>query len=610
MRLLSVTVLVLLVVYRSYSQSIEVRTFYDSEEIHLKEVIYLLDSQSHILQGPYELYYIDGNLQAKGFYENGAPEGNWEYYFENGNLKMAGLIKDNTNFGKWVFYYENGSKSREGELYNGQRQNEWIFYYENETIKSQGKFIDSQRDGIWNYYYEDGELKGQSFFTKGTGIYKEFYSSGSLKVEGGNQEGKSDGLWKYYFETGELQSEGKFSQGLKVGEWRYYYKNGLTSAAGYFNLGKRQGKWQYFYEDGSLNSEGNLSNDLKDGYWKLFYETGELKGEGQFNEGKGEYKEFHSNGRLKILGHIFDGKNDGLWTYYNDEGALDGEAMFRNGEGVYTGYYPDGSRKTQGAIKDDKKIGEWQLFNEEGQIVGYYHPIYEDESPVYKTTESISDETGRIQYEKPEYRFKNNKLRYFEPIVNEYRGGIAAINPFLTFFGRLPISAEYYIQERLGYELQYTLIRDPFYKSLSSIDLNQNYKRGFSLQLRQKFYHKEGQFGMLYFAHELAFTSISHKAKVVESFLPNLSTGQIKSSEKRFEYGIIVGNRWLAKSGDGGPTIDIFVGIGIGYRNYKPNYSDNGNFDTIFNNLKTSKTSIPLIFGINFGLIRPKREAQ
>jgi len=307
------------------------------------------------------------------------------------------------------------------------------------------------------------------------------------------------------------------------------------------------------------------------------------------------------------MGHIFDGKNDGLWTYYNDEGALDGEAMFKNGEGEYTGYYPDGSRKTQGVIKDDKKIGEWQLFNEKNQIVGYYHPIYEDESPVYKTIESISDESDQIQYEKPEYRYKNNKLRYFEPIVNEYRGGIVAINPFFTFIGQFPISAEYYIQERLGYELQYTLIRDPFYKNSSSINLNQNYKRGFSVRLRQKFYQKERQVGMLYVAHELAFTTISHKATVVESYLPNILTGQIKSSGKRFEYGIIIGNRWLRKSGDGGPTIDVFVGIGIGFHNYTPNYPDNASFDAVFIDIETS---IPIIFGVNFGLICPKRDTQ
>ncbi len=587
---------------------VEVRTYYDDEKQYLKEILHVADSQSQVIIGDYVLYFLDSGVQVKGQYSEGLPTGIWEYYYENGNLKMKGALQDNTNFGKWEFYYENGKKSREGELYDGKREDQWIFYYENGLVKSQGVYKNSRSDGIWNYYYEDGELKGQAYYEIGTGTYKEFYHSGSLKVEGRNQNGKSDGLWKYYYETGELQSEGIFVEGVRMGEWKFYHKNESLAAVGNFTEGRKHGPWQYYYEDGSLSSEGFERNDQKDGFWKLYYDTGELKGEGNYKEGNGDYKEFHPSGRLKISGQLNGGLNHGRWLYYYEDGSLEGEADFRLGEGPYTGYYPDGTLKSKGYIKEEKKIGEWKLYDKNGQLAGFYKPIYEEAPPVYKTSETIEEDLERVKYDKPEYLFIKRDIRYFTPTINEYKGGIVAFNPLLTLIGQFPFSLEHYTQERLGYELQFIWIRDPFFQSKSSININKNYERGFGIKFRQKFYHREGSLGMPYFAHELAYTRITHEANILDSAGVEMVNQKISANEKRFEYGITVGSRWVRNSGNGGFTVDVFIGVGIGIRDYKRNYASNSDFDLIFNDINQSKTSVPFIFGINFGFITPKRE--
>lgn len=587
---------------------VEVRTYYDDEKQYLKEILHITDSQSQVTTGDYVLHFLDSGIQVIGQYDMGQPIGTWEYYYENGNPKMKGALKDNTNFGKWKFYYENGEKSREGELYDGKREGEWIFYYESGLVKSQGSYVKSIIDGIWNYYYEDGKLKGQAYYENGTGIYKEFYHSGSLKVEGRNQNGKSDGLWKYFYETSELQSEGIFVEGVRTGEWKFYHTNRSIAAVGNFTEGRKLGEWQYYYDDGSLSSEGFEHNDQKDGFWKLYYDTGELKGEGTYKDGSGEYKEFHPSGRLKISGQLLNSRNDGNWTYYYEDGNLEGEASFKLGEGAYTGYYPDGTLKTKGYIKNDKKIGEWKLYNEDGQLAGFYKPIYEDDPPVYKTSETIDEDSERVKYEKPEYRFRNRNISYFTPTINEYKGVVLALNPLMSLIGSLPFSIEYYTQERLGYELQYILIRDPFFKSKSAIDLNKNYEHGFGIKFRQKFYHREGSFGIPYFAHELSYTGINHEANVMDSTGFEVVKERIRANEKRFDYGITVGTRWVRNSGSGGYTLDVFLGVGIGIRDYKRKYNSNSEFDRIFRDVNQSKTSVPFIFGINIGFMVPKRE--
>ena len=88
-------------------------------------------------------------------------------------------------------------------------------------------------------------------------------------------------------------------------------------------------------------------------------------------------------------------------------------------------------------------------------------------------------------------------------MINEYKGIIVGTNPLAVFIGQLPVSVEYYIEERLGYEFQATILRDPFFKPASDVKVNKVYDRGFNLSVRQKFYHPEGSFGMFYFGHEV-----------------------------------------------------------------------------------------------------------
>ena len=69
----------------------------------------------------------------------------------------------------------------------------------------------------------------------------------------------------------------------------------------------------------------------------------------------------------------------------------------------------------------------------------------------------------------------------------------------MMFVDYFPLSVEYYLQERMGYELQMTYLRDPFFSSLNSVNINTVFMEGVGLQFRQKFYQRDEPFGMLYF---------------------------------------------------------------------------------------------------------------
>ena len=585
--------------------NIRIRKYYDQQKTRLMEEYYLTDSTSGILEGPYRQYYLDGGLATALDYRYNLPKGKATYYYENGNLKMLGAFDEGKSTGVWEYYFENGQINMKGELQDDVRQGEWSYYFENGNLKSRGNFIDNQRDGIWNFFYEDGNLKAQALYEDGEGVYKEFYSSGSLKMEGQNRLGKSIGDWRFYYESGELEAEGAFEDGLKTGLWRYYHKNGATQGVGYYVDGKKNGRWTYYHEDGLVSSEGALSEDVKDGYWKLFYESGKTKGQINYVNGEGIYEEYYENGRLKQKGRLSSSGKQGPWEYFTESGKLEGQAEFKDDVGQYTGLYPDGSTKMTGMVSGDKRIGDWQLYNPDGSYAGTYKPIYEEEDPIFYTEATINN-LSRVIYDKPAYRFKSNKLKYFRSRINEYRGVILSLDPSTIPVGKLGLGLEYYFQERLGYEIQAYMIRDPFFESHDGLGLNMTATRGWEAKFRQKLYSDDGAFGMFYFGHEVGYSQRDHSARAIDSTLVVPRQVNMALSEERLQYGLIVGNRWMRNGPDAGFTVDAYIGIGVGWRWLTDRQEATMASDLIFGDVNRDKNFFPVLFGIQIGFAGPK----
>jgi antitoxin component YwqK of YwqJK toxin-antitoxin module len=598
--------------HHAFSQPVEIRKYHDPNNSILKEIYFVDDSTSARLCGPYKSYYISGTLEKEGFYQSNLPDSLWTYYYENGGLKMKGMLKDGASHGLWEYYFENGNLNMAGMIIDSKREGNWKYYYENGEIKSQGDYKNNEKHGIWNYFYEEGDLKAQAFYNNGRGKYKEFYNSGNVKAEGLNIDGKSDSTWVFYFENGNIRATGAYKQGKRIGPWIFYHENKTKSAEGIYNDGEKDGKWVHFHENGAVSSEGAIRAGKKEGYWKFFGEDGIFKAEGVFESNDGSYTEYYESGKIKAEGLIENGKNNGIWHYYYEDGSKEGECTYIHGDGEYVGYYPDGTIKMKGNIRDGVNIGIWELYGEDGSLAGYYRPYYENNKPVYKLVDK-SEVPQRGNYIKPAYKYKSYKSRYFDPIINEYKGIILATNPLGMFIGQLPLSVEYYIEERLGYELQVSILRDPFFKSGPSIELNKVYDRGFNIALKQKYYHPEGSFGMFYFGHEVRLTTGKHFANVIDSTFTSGSQLpeeiKLNSSETKFEYALFVGDRWMQlfgeryKNNSVGFTIDAFVGFGFGYRLYQENYPNNPDYDEVFKDVNTSKFVISPRLGINFGFI-------
>jgi antitoxin component YwqK of YwqJK toxin-antitoxin module len=588
-------------------QHMKVETFYDTKKEIVKERFLVLKKNPAILDSLYTSYYQNGKIKSTGVFKNNKANNYWKYYYESGAIKMEGPFRDNDHNGYWKYYYENGLLNMEGEIYKEIKEGVWKYYFENGNLKNSGSYRRNKKTGIWKYFNEDGTIKAQAIYENDKGKYSEIYSNGNVKSEGEIVNGKSDGLWKYYYEDGKIKAEGLEKEGQKEGPWKYYHPNGTIASEGAYMKGSPNGKWKHYYDNGNLSSEGEQKDGQKEGYWKLYYSNGNFKGEGNFDNGNGPYKEFYESGKIKTEGFVKNDKNDGLWKYYYESGALEGTCYFNNGTGKYIGYYQDGSLKMEGMLNNGNKDGIWKLYKDSGQLAGYYKTYYENDVPIMRLVDTTAadpikkDSVG--PYVKPNFVARKKKSRYFTPKVNEFQGLILSGGPLGLLFRSLPLNFEYYFQERLGYEINFTLYRSPFFTSEEFVPIKTEYRRGVCVYLRQKFYQPDRDNGMFYFAHEVRYTRMSYFNKIVDSTI-SLNPITLYKNENKVEYSVLVGNRVIRDSKKEGFTMDIFVGIGVGYRNINNSWQGHDDYEALyFHDVKERFFTVPFRFGVNLGYV-------
>lgn len=583
----------------SFSQGITRYTYHDSDKSKVKEIYSVKDTIRNVLEGNYLSFYLNGKRESKGTFKNNEPVGEWEFYYETGNLKMK-MVVEGPNRGYWQYFYETGARSMEGLIEDNMRQGEWKIYFESGLLKREGKFEDNKRVGLWQTYYEDGKLKGEIEYKFNRGQYTEYYSSGEIRGIGPKSGLNNTGKWTYFYKEKDeggnpkKEAEGHYNNRKKVGLWSYYHKNGELSSRGKYDNDAPEGEWEYYYNDGTLSSKGTFQEGKKNGSWNLYYPNGNLMGKGEYKDGTGPYEEYYLDNSIKIKGQFLNGSSHGKWLYYYQNGKLEGECVFNNGTGTYYGYYPDGTLRTKGVIKDKKRTGKWELYEQDGSLSGYYKPFYDDNQIAgnimsYKPPQK-SRERGIA-----DYRYRKKGFKYFEGKINEFQGMILSINPLMVFLGKIPFGMEFYLQERLGHEFEFEGIRRPFFTADFQIPLNEVYSRGYSIALKQKFYNSHRNIGLWYFGHEIQFVNLGHYSNIQLPLVPD-TVFPVNASEQKLLYHILLGYRIMESTVNKGFGVDVFGGIGSGYRifNVDEEYADQ------FLDLPQNKFPISFRAGLNF----------
>jgi len=95
----------------------------------LLSVLALIASGCGPPDGPYELYYENGQLLEKSTLVAGKPDGPYESYYENGQLKQKGTYVAGEYHGPCESYYENGQLKQKGTFNMGELDGPHEYYY-------------------------------------------------------------------------------------------------------------------------------------------------------------------------------------------------------------------------------------------------------------------------------------------------------------------------------------------------------------------------------------------------------------------------------------------------------------------------------------------------
>lgn len=594
-----------------FGQRKQIKNYYDSEQKNVKELYHTIQNDTSVLDGLYKTYYQDGKVKTVGFYTKSQATDYWEYFYQNGNLKMEGIINNFLNQGHWIFYYENGNKSMEGNMDKGKKNGFWRFYNEDGSIKSEGIIQNDKNEGVWKYFNEEGNTKATALYKKGSGTYTEFYPNNIIKMFGKIKNGKSDSTWTYYYPNGSIKSKGIENNGLKEYFWKFYFENNSLASEGEYKNGKKIGIWKYYFENGNLKAQGNEKDGVKDGFWQMFYEDGKLKAEANYDKGSGNYQEYYTSGRLKAKGNILNGKYDGKWHFYlENELFKDGECIYSNGEGWFTGFYPDGKKKTEGMLRDGNKVGVWRLFKKDGTLGGFYKTSESEDEPITLSTPNQKQQPTQMPenqtiklVEKPKNKKKNifQKLHLYRPDPNIYKTFILSTDPIQFLSGGIPIFIEYYVQEKWGLEINITYFKNPFFKNHSNLPNRQVYADGLGYGIKYKRYFNNKEFiGRPYIAGEYRYRNTKYATNYLDTSVISQNT-ILKVTENSHEIVLIFGDRFMKNFNKGGPTLDIYMGIGAGYKINEPNYKIDSDKNVIFSEILKNNWYVPFRFGIAIG---------
>lgn len=270
----------------------EVKNYYqiDSGKYDTENIV-LIENYIEYFPNSLKIKLMGGLLEDKkfGVFREYDLEGNVinGYIYNYDTLVAQGIILSDGNYeGEWTIFYSNGNILAKGTYENGRRNGLWTYYYENGKIEQIGKFTDEIPSGEWKWYYPNGQIKAYEFYRKGKieGTVYEYDEQGNEITKGDYYNGIREGVWFYHINN--HKETGEYTMGLKNGLWKHYYKNGKLEFIGNFDEGQPKGKHTYYHPNGVKKKEGKYLIGKENGIWKVYSERGEILEVLQYKRGK------------------------------------------------------------------------------------------------------------------------------------------------------------------------------------------------------------------------------------------------------------------------------------------------------------------------------------
>lgn len=103
----------------------------------------------------------------------GAEDGPYTLYYPNGNLQVEGMFVNGKRSGVWTSYHPAGNKQSQNTYVNGELEGKTVVYFPSGQIMYIGYFSNGENDGQWLYFDEEGTLIKEALYMNGELVSEE-----------------------------------------------------------------------------------------------------------------------------------------------------------------------------------------------------------------------------------------------------------------------------------------------------------------------------------------------------------------------------------------------------------------------------------------------------
>ncbi|CAM3313458.1 tetratricopeptide repeat protein [Aequorivita lipolytica] len=401
-------------------------------------------------KGEWKYYGQNGNLMAKGTFEDDLTKGIYTSYFPNGTTEWIGNYRNDTLTGYYANNHKNGNIENQGGYKNGLQQGEWRFYYTDGSLKSVNFFHKGDFQGEQEYYGIDGKLTNTALYDHDNLISETFYDRDGKQFQIINYKpSKEDTLLIFKHYNGKTLTETSFIHGIKHGAYNSYFFDGKIENEGKYLNGSQNGAWTWYFENGKPKIVANYVLGSRDGEFVRYYENGQIEDSNFFELGDpvGTWKSYYEDGTLYTKTTYLNGEEHGRKEFYSPTGKL--QLIRFYDYGTLIGYsYSD---------KDGKELAMIPIANETVKITAYY-----DNG---KVSRELEFKNGQYAGAYKTYFYNGQLKEEFEHENGEYQG------PTISYYanGNIKERQDYIIGELHGKETKYyedgTLKEEAFYKN-------------------------------------------------------------------------------------------------------------------------------------------------
>lgn len=156
----------------------------------------------------------EGVVRFEGAGRPRAEEGPWSLWYRDGQLRARGAFEDGLRTGVWETFYPSGGQGG-GIQSRGERL----------PLRAEGR---SPRHGPWSFWHPNGRLLRRGRFERGLeeGLFEEWHPNGQAKSRLHYRAGLLEGPAEEWFDDGSPRARGAYAAGLRTGTWEGWRRDG------------------------------------------------------------------------------------------------------------------------------------------------------------------------------------------------------------------------------------------------------------------------------------------------------------------------------------------------------------------------------------------------